>query len=131
VSTALFTDGGQKILKSANEYVQSNGPTVPTGNAVITTGGNLKAEHVIHTVGPVWRGGSDGEAGFLAESYANSLKVAARNKVRTIAFPSISTGAYGYPVQEASQVAAKAVKHFLEAEDNLDDVVLFFSLIAT
>jgi O-acetyl-ADP-ribose deacetylase (regulator of RNase III) len=96
---------------------------LPTGKAVITTGGNLKAKHVIHTVGPVWRGGGEGEAGLLADAYTNSMRVAVLNKLRTIAFPSISTGAYGYPVEKASRVAMEAVKRFLESEDDLDEVV--------
>jgi O-acetyl-ADP-ribose deacetylase (regulator of RNase III) len=96
---------------------------LPTGKAVITSGGNLKAKHVIHTVGPVWRGGSEGEAGLLADAYTNSLRLATLNKLRTIAFPSISTGAYGYPIEKASRVALKAVMRFLETEDGLDEVV--------
>jgi O-acetyl-ADP-ribose deacetylase (regulator of RNase III) len=96
---------------------------LPTGQAVITTGGNLKAKHVIHTVGPIWRGGHESEAELLRNAYANSLAVAVANKLRTVAFPSISTGAYGYPIQEASRAAARAVKVFLEAEDSLDEVV--------
>ena len=124
VDGAIHRKGGQKILEECKRIRVEQWPNgLPTGKAVITTGGNLKAKHVIHTVGPVWHGGSVGEAGLLAEAYTNSLKVAVVNKLRTIAFPSISTGAYGYPVQEASQVAAKAVKHFLETKDNLDEVV--------
>jgi O-acetyl-ADP-ribose deacetylase (regulator of RNase III) len=93
------------------------------GKAAITSGGNLKAKYVIHTVGPVWYGGSYGESGLLAEAYANSLRMAVLNKLRTIAFPSISTGAYGYPIEKASRVAVGAVKRFLETEDSLDEVV--------
>ena len=124
VDGAIHRKGGQKILEECKRIRAEQWPNgLPTGKAVITTGGNLKAKHVIHTVGPVWHGGGDGEAGFLADAYTNSLKVAIQNELRTIAFPSISTGAYGYPVQEANHVAAKAVKHFLETEDNLDEVV--------
>ncbi len=124
VDGAIHRKGGQKILEECKRIRAEQFPNgLPTGKAVITTGGNLKAKHVIHTVGPVWHGGSDGEAGLLADAYTNSLKVAVQNKLRTIAFPSISTGAYGYPVQEASHVAVKAAKHFLETEDNLDEVV--------
>jgi len=124
VDSAIHRKGGQKILEECKRIRAEQAPNgLPTGKAVITTGGNLKAKHVIHTVGPVWHGGSDVEAGLLADAYTNSLKVAVQNKLRTIAFPSISTGAYGYPVQEASLVAVKAAKHFLETEDNLDEVV--------
>ena len=124
VDGAIHRKGGQKILEECKRIRVEQWPNgLPTGKAVITTGGNLKAKHVIHTVGPIWHGGGDGEAGFLADAYTNSLKVAVQNELRTIAFPSISTGAYGYPVQEASHVAVKAAKHFLETEDNLDEVV--------
>ena len=76
-----------------------------TGEAKITAGYDLPADHVIHTVGPVWRGGTSGEDGLLASCYLNSLKVAVRNGVSTIAFPSISTGAYGFPVKRAAGIA--------------------------
>ena len=124
VDGAIHRKGGQKILEECKRIRVEQWPNgLPTGKAVITTGGNLKAKHVIHTVGPVWHGGSVGEAGLLAEAYTNSFKVAVKNKLRTIAFPSISTGAYGYPVKEASHVAVRAAKDFVEAEDNLDEVI--------
>ena len=124
VDGAIHLKGGQKILEECKRIRVEQWPNgLPTGKAVITTGGNLKAKHVIHTVGPVWHGGSVGEAGLLAEAYTNSFKVAVKNKLRTIAFPSISTGAYGYPVKEASHVAVRAAKDFVEAEDNLDEVI--------
>ncbi|MCJ7559998.1 macro domain-containing protein, partial [Candidatus Bathyarchaeota archaeon] len=96
---------------------------LPTGKAVITSAGNLKAKRVIHTVGPVWRGGNRGEPELLAHAYQNSLRLAGSKGLRTIAFPSISTGAYGYPIEDASRVALKSVKAFLEKEDKLDEVV--------
>ena len=80
---------------------------------MITTGGELKARYVIHTVGPVWHGGNHGEAGLLASAYTESLKVASERGLRTVSFPSISTGAYGYPLQEAARVALDAVMSFL------------------
>jgi O-acetyl-ADP-ribose deacetylase (regulator of RNase III) len=83
----------------------------------------LKAKRVIHTVGPVWRGGGKREAVLLADAYTNSLRLAVLNKLGTVAFPSISTGAYGYPVEKASRVALKAVRLFFETEDCLDEVV--------
>ena len=95
-----------------------------TGRAVITTGGNLKARYAIHTVGPVWHGGKHGESELLAEAYKNSLKLAVSKGLKTIAFPSISTGAYGYPIEKASKIALKTVKEFLEKEDNLHEVLL-------
>jgi O-acetyl-ADP-ribose deacetylase (regulator of RNase III) len=124
VDGAIHHRGGPKILEEckrirATEWSQG----LPTGKAVITSGGNLKAKHVIHTVGPVWRGGNLGEPELLAQAYQNSLRLAVAKGLKTIAFPSISTGAYGYPVEEACHVALKAVKEFLEKEDNLDEAV--------
>lgn len=124
VDGAIHGKGGPRILEECKRIRLEQWPDgLPTGQAVITTGGNLKAKHVIHTVGPVWRGGEEGEDELLADAYTNSLKVAVLNKLRTIAFPSISTGAYGYPVEKASRVAIKAVKRFLKAEDGLDELV--------
>ena len=124
VDGAIHRKGGLRILEECKQIRAELWPGgLPTGKAVITTGGNLKAKHVIHTVGPVWRGGSDNEAGLLADAYTNSLRVAVSNKLRTIAFPSISTGAYGYPIEKASHAAVKAVKRFLETDDGLDEVV--------
>ena len=92
--------------------------------AVITTGGSLKAKHVIHTVGPIWHGGSKGEPELLASAYQESLKLAAENKLGSISFPSISTGVYGYPVSQAAEVAIGAVTDFLQqSTTSLKDVV--------
>jgi O-acetyl-ADP-ribose deacetylase len=124
VDGAIHRKGGPRILEECKRIRAEKWPEgLPTGKAVITSGGNLKAKHVIHTVGPVWRGGGEGEAGLLADAYTNSLRVAVLNKLRKVAFPSISTGAYGYPVQEASRMAVRAAKAFLETEDSLDEVV--------
>ncbi len=94
---------------------------------MITTGGNLQARYVVHTVGPVWRGGNYREAELLAETYKNSLELAVSKGLKTIAFLSISTGAYGYPIEEASKIALKTVKEFSEGEGKLNEVgfVLF------
>ncbi|UCD53895.1 MAG: macro domain-containing protein, partial [Dehalococcoidia bacterium] len=86
---------------------------LPTGKAVITTGGNLKAKYVIHTVGPIWHGGNKGEPELLTSAYQQSLKIAAEKSINSVSFPSISTGAYGYPVGQASEVALDAVITFL------------------
>jgi O-acetyl-ADP-ribose deacetylase (regulator of RNase III) len=124
VDGAIHRKGGPKILEECKRIRTKEWPNgLPTGKAVITSGGNLKAKHVIHTVGPFWRGGTSGEPEFLAEAYSNSLKLAVSKGLKTIAFPSISTGAYGYPVEEASCIALKTVKKFLEKEDKLDTVV--------
>jgi O-acetyl-ADP-ribose deacetylase (regulator of RNase III) len=124
VDGAIHRKGGPTILKECKRIRAEQWPHgLPTGQAVTTSGGNLKAKHVIHTVGPIWRGGHEGEAELLRDAYANSLAVAVVNKLRTVAFPSISTGAYGYPIQEASRTAIRAVKVFLEDEDSLGEVV--------
>lgn len=93
-----------------------------TGDAVITRGYRLPAKYVIHTVGPVWRGGNAGEAELLASCYRSSLKLAAEHGVRTLAFPSISTGAYGYPVSQAAQIAIRAVTDYLHTDPSIDEV---------
>ena len=125
VDGAIHRKGGPKILEECKRIRATEWPDgLPTGRAVITSGGNLKARYVIHTVGPVWRGGGKGEPELLREAYLNSLRLAASKGIRAVAFPSISTGAYGYPIREASRVALKAVKEFLEAEGGLEEVRL-------
>jgi len=125
VDGAIHRKGGPKILEECKRIRATEWPNgLPTGKAVITSGGNLKAKYVIHTVGPIWRGGSSGEPELLAEAYRNSLKLAVSKGLKTIAFPSISTGAYGYPIEKACKVALTTVKEFLEKEDKLDVVML-------
>jgi O-acetyl-ADP-ribose deacetylase len=93
------------------------------GEAKITRAYRLPAQFVIHTVGPVWRGGTRGEAETLANCYRNSLQVAVENGIKTIAFPAISCGAYGYPVQEAAQIAVNTTREFLANDDKIDKVI--------
>jgi O-acetyl-ADP-ribose deacetylase len=126
VDGAIHRAGGPAIMKECDEIRAKQGGC-PTGQAVITTGGNLPAKYVIHTVGPVWRGGNAGEPGLLASCYRESLSLARQNGIKTIAFPSISTGIFGYPVEQAAATALNAVKAFLEAHDGIDEVrfVLF------
>ena len=112
VDGAIHRAGGNAILEECKQIVSRQG-RLPTGKAVITTGGNLKAKHVIHTVGPIWHGGGKGEAELLASAYQESLKLAEEEKLGSIAFPSISTGAYGYPVSQAAKVAIDTVATFL------------------
>ncbi|MCY4014466.1 MAG: O-acetyl-ADP-ribose deacetylase [Gammaproteobacteria bacterium] len=96
-----------------------------TGDAKITPGFDLPARHVIHTVGPVWRGGNEGEPELLASCYRRSLEVAAENRVESIAFPAISTGVYGYPPNAAAEIAIATVREFAPASVNLVRFVCF------
>ncbi|HUJ84416.1 MAG TPA: O-acetyl-ADP-ribose deacetylase [Candidatus Acidoferrales bacterium] len=125
VDGAIHRKGGSRIDEECRRIRETEWPDgLPTGKAVITSGGNLKAKYVIHTVGPVWMGGFHVEAELLKQAYRNSLKLAVARGLKAIAFPSISTGAYGYPVEEASRVAVQTVKDFLEKEDRLEKVIL-------
>ena len=108
VDGAIHRAGGPAILEECKPIVARQGHQ-PTGKAVMTTGGNLKARHVIHTVGPIWYGGDKGEPELLACAYQESLKLAMGNQLSSISFPSISTGAYGYPVAKASRLAMGVV----------------------
>ena len=131
VDGAIHRKGGPKILEECKLIRATQWPDgLPTGKAVLTSGGNLKAKYVIHTVGPIWLGGFHVESELLKQAYRNSLKLAVQNGIKTIAFPSISTGAYGYPIEEASRVAVGSVKKFLEKEDKIKKVtfVLFSDL---
>jgi O-acetyl-ADP-ribose deacetylase (regulator of RNase III) len=95
----------------------------PTGEAKITKGYQLPAKYVIHTVGPVWKGGQQNEAALLANCYHNSLQLAIENDLKTIAFPAISTGVYGYPVKEATNIALRQTATFLGAHPSLEGVI--------
>ena len=124
VDGAIHRKGGPEIIEECRRIRETEWPDgLPTGKAVITSAGNLKAKHIIHTVGPVWHGGRGGEPEFLMQAYVNSLRLAVSNGLKSVAFPSISTGAYGYPIEEACGVALKAAKGFLQGEDKLDEVV--------
>lgn len=122
VDGAIHRAGGPQILE---ECLKIGG--CPTGEARITTGGNLKARYVIHTVGPVYKDGRHGEAELLASCYRESLKLASARGLKTLAFPAISTGAYGYPVAEAARIALKTVKGYLLEHPEIEGVrfVLF------
>ena len=124
VDGAIHRAGGPAILAECKQIVARQG-RLPTGQAVITTDGNLKAKHVIHTVGPIWHGGGKGEAELLASAYRESLKVATERKLASIAFPSISTGVYGYPVSQAARVAIGAVVSFLRRGNTSISEVVF------
>ena len=114
VDGAIHRAGGPKILAECQRL-----GGCATGQAKITTGGNLKAKYVIHTVGPVYRGGRHGEAELLASAYRRSLEVAVENGVHTVAFPSISTGAYGYPIAQAARIALQAVANALRTHSRI------------
>ncbi len=117
VDGAIHRRGGPAILEECRRIRQIEWPTgLPSGKAVVTTGGRLKAKHVIHTVGPIWSGGNMNEAQVLADCYRNSLDIAKRLGFRGVAFPSISTGAYGYPIEEACRTALATVKDYVERE---------------
>ena len=122
VDGAIHAAGGPKIMEECRKI-----GGCPTGGAVITTGGNLKAKFVIHTVGPIYRDGKHREPELLAGAYKNSLELAAKNGIKSISFPSISTGAYGYPLNEAARIAVATVASFLRTDNRLSSVrfVLF------
>ena len=124
VDGAIHQKGGPKILEECRRIRKTEWPDgLPTGKAIITSGGNLKAAKVIHTVGPIWHGGNQGEAKFLAEAYRNALALAASAGLKSIAFPSISTGAYGYPIEEACRTALMTVKEFLQREHAFEKIM--------
>lgn len=112
VSGAIHRAGGPTLTEEAARIRRERG-RLPTGEAVITGGGKLPARYVIHTVGPIWRGGTAKEAELLAKAYRSCLSLAVERGIKTLAFPSISTGAYGYPVEEAAEVALRTVQEFL------------------
>ncbi len=127
VDGAIHRAGGPEILQQCKEIRRNDFPDgLPTGQAVMTTGGRLAAKHVIHTVGPVYgRGGVD-KAELLAACYGSSLGLAMRNNLKTIAFPAISTGVYGYPMREAAVVASKTIEQFFDLENSMEEVRLVF-----
>ena len=127
VDGAIHRAGGAQILEECREIRRTRFPEgLPTGGAVITSGGNLAARYVIHTVGPIYGQHGGREAELLAMCYQNSLALAAEHALASIAFPAISTGAYGYPRAEAAAVASKAIKGFLSLDDRLREVRLVF-----
>ena len=122
VDGAIHRAGGPAILEECKKIRDRQGGCA-TGEAVITTAGNLPAKFVIHTVGPVWNGGNKGEDQLLASAYLNSLKLAMQNGLRSISFPNISTGVYGFPKDKAATIAVKTVNEFLQNKDTMEKVV--------
>lgn len=115
VDGAIHRAGGPAILEECKQIVARQG-RLPPGKAVITTGGKLKSRYVIHTVGPIWNGGNHGEPEVLASAYRESLRLASEYGLRSVSFPSISTGAYGYPVSSAAETALKTVISYIKSE---------------
>ena len=118
VDGAIHRAAGPELLEECKTL---NG--CPVGEAKITGGYKLPAKYVIHTVGPVWRGGKSNEAGLLRHCYINSLNLANQKKFHRIAFPNISTGVYGYPKEQAAKIAIEAVKEFLKTHDHPEEVI--------
>lgn len=114
VDGAIRRAGGP-VIEEECARIRAERGGCPTGSAVVTGAGRLQARHVIHAVGPVWQGGGQGEPELLASAYGSSLALAAEHRARTVAFPSISTGVYGYPVELAARVALRAVAEALAA----------------
>lgn len=127
VDGAIHRAGGPEILAACRQIRESRYPGgLPTGAAVITTGGRLPARHVIHTVGPVYGQHGGEEARLLAECYENSIALAVENRLATLAFPAISTGVYGYPKAEAARVARAAIERALATHASITEVRLVF-----
>lgn len=127
VDGAIHRAGGPEILAACREIRATRYPQgLPTGEAVITTAGKLPARHVIHTVGPVYGQNGGRDARLLAACYENSIALAAREGLATIAFPAISTGVYGYPKEEAARVSRAAVERALAAHPSVKEVRLVF-----
>jgi len=122
VDGAIHRAGGKAILEECIKIIDRLG-RCKTGEAVITTGGNLLAKYVIHTVGPVWSQSNKQQNELLANCYRNSLKLAVKNNTETIAFPNISTGVYRFPKQEAAQIAIDTVNNFLADNDAIKEVI--------
>lgn len=122
VDGAIHRAGGAAILEECRKIVARQGGC-KTGEAVITTAGNLPANYVIHTVGPVWNGGNNKEREKLAHCYTNSLQLAVANSCKSVAFPSISTGVYRFPKDQAAQIAVRTVSDFLEQHPEIEKVI--------
>lgn len=118
VDGAIHRNGGPQILE---ECIRIGG--CRTGEAVLTTGGMLPAKFVIHTVGPIWRGGNQREVELLTNAYSNSLALAEQHKFATIAFPNISTGVYGFPKNKAAEIAVNTVSGFMQSSKSLQEII--------
>ncbi|HVF23413.1 MAG TPA: O-acetyl-ADP-ribose deacetylase [Pyrinomonadaceae bacterium] len=127
VDGAIHRAGGPQILQECREIRKTRYPDgLPTGEAVITSGGNLPARYVIHTVGPIYGDDPERAPELLAAAYRNSLTLAVKHALASIAFPSISTGIYGYPKHEAAAISSRAIKEFLNVDQSVQQVRLVF-----
>lgn len=122
VDGAIHRAAGSKLLEELLK-IKERQDGCPPGEAVITSGANLKAKFIIHAVGPIWEGGSSGENEILGRAYKNSLILAVSNSVKTIAFPNISTGVYRFPKQQAAEIAIREINEFLSNEDTIQKVI--------
>ena len=122
VDGAIHRAGGPTLMEELN-VIRSRDGGCPTGSAVVTGAGRLPARFVFHAVGPVYRGGKQGEPGLLASCYRTCLKLAIEHGARTISFPGISTGVYGYPGEQAAEIAVREVIGFLESSQAIDEVI--------
>ncbi|HEU4388269.1 MAG TPA: O-acetyl-ADP-ribose deacetylase [Blastocatellia bacterium] len=127
VDGAIHRAGGPQILEECKEIRRTRFPNgLPTSEAVITSGGRLPAKFVIHTVGPIYGRQAGRDAELLANCYRNSLALAVEHGLKSIAFPAISTGAFGYPTEQAAEVSSEAIAEFLAGDESLKDVRLVF-----
>lgn len=123
VDGAIHRAGGPAILRECKEIVARQGGC-KTGEAVITTAGDLQAKYVIHTVGPVWNGGNHDERRKLANCYLNALRLAAEYNCKTIAFPNISTGVYHFPKEEAAKISVENIQAFLSQNNSIEKIII-------
>lgn len=127
VDGAIHEAAGESLLYECKKIRQSRYPNgLPTCEVVITSGGDLKAKFVIHTVGPIYGSNKGKDAQMLSDCYANCLRLAAENNIKTISFPSISTGAFGYPKEEAAQISSQVIEDFLNRDVIVEQVFLVF-----
>ena len=124
VDGAIRRAVGNAVTKEC-DIIRARQGGCPTGKAVITTGGNLPAQYIIHTVGPVWKGGDAGEPELLASCYKESIALAVKNALYSVAFPSISTGVYGYPTEKAAKIALQTIRELAENTERMPTLVQF------
>jgi O-acetyl-ADP-ribose deacetylase (regulator of RNase III) len=125
VDGAIHAAGGPAILEECKKIREERGD-LPTGDAVATTAGNMPAKYIIHTVGPVWHGGTKNEPELLAKAYRSTLQLATEKELKTVALPNISTGVYGYPKYKAARIAVETVKAYLAEHPDMEVTFVCF-----